>query len=666
MKVAIRARLSRVSTRVVFLFLVPAVALVAIASREIMEQVERIATAKQLSNAVAVGVAAGELLHETQKERGTTSLFLSSKNGEHRPRLDQQRIATDQRLVELETRIAEAELPDIAHQALNDALTHFASLAMRRNGVDSREANRGAVLRWYTAGNGQLLRFVEEVAKTVRNGQVARRWFAYASLLRSKELTGIKRAEFANVFSNDSIGASQLAAVTSLARSSEMLLATLDRYAPADIRSSLAELRESASWQAVDKLQSPVLAGGSSSGWGVAPARWFDAATAQINTLAEIESRLAVHLTELSNSSRAVAVQAVSSRSAILVLALAASLALLARTGRSIKHSVATLLAGIQRIADRDMTQPIELNTQDEFGTIAKGLNEAFREVALVLSETNVMVQRMHDSGTTIRQAAQSVSNGAVSQSEAVQSVGSAMERLTAEFGSSAKEASATDAAATKTNVASDEASRAATSMVEAMRAIQSSNDQQQRVMETIQDIAFQTSLLALNAAVEAARAGEAGKGFAVVAEEVRSLALRSAVAAQDTRTHMDEASNNASSGNALSQAVAEALDSIHDYAGQVSSSMKRIDSGTASQRDSALEIEGHLHSVQHQVEANAAASEELSATIETMHDDLDGLRTHIAQFKILEPEPNEMRLEEAAPADDASQPTEAASEFTL
>jgi len=169
--------------------------------------------------------------------------------------------------------------------------------------------------------------------------------------------------------------------------------------------------------------------------------------------------------------------------------------------------------------------------------------------------------------------------------------------------------------------------------MVVAMGDINTQSDKISKIIKVIDEIAFQTNILALNAAVEAARAGEAGMGFAVVADEVRNLAQRSAAAAKDTATLIEESIAKSNDGKAKVDQVAAAIRAVTEDVAQVKTLVDQINLGSQEQARGIEQI-GRAITQMEQVtqtaaasaEENAAAAEEMSAQSETMKDVLKGL----------------------------------------
>jgi len=170
--------------------------------------------------------------------------------------------------------------------------------------------------------------------------------------------------------------------------------------------------------------------------------------------------------------------------------------------------------------------------------------------------------------------------------------------------------------------------------LIQWMKNSKQSSEKVSRIIRAIDEIAFQTNILALNAAVEAARAGEAGMGFAVVADEVRNLARRSAEAARDTSTLIQDSIDKTAEGQVTVDQCASAMAANSELAKRVVQLTEELDGATAGQvrhieliSGAVLQIEQTTQETAASAEQSAAASEELNAQSEAVRGVVTELR---------------------------------------
>jgi methyl-accepting chemotaxis protein len=173
------------------------------------------------------------------------------------------------------------------------------------------------------------------------------------------------------------------------------------------------------------------------------------------------------------------------------------------------------------------------------------------------------------------------------------------------------------------------------TGVIDTMASINQSSKRIVDIIAVIDGIAFQTNILALNAAVEAARAGEQGRGFAVVAAEVRSLAKRSADAAQEIKALIGDSVTKVEAGSSLVQQAGATMNDIVDSIRHVTDIMTEITTASADQTAGIERVGSAIDEMNQVTQQNAALVEEAAAASQSLQDQARHLEHVVSSFKI-------------------------------
>ena len=300
-----------------------------------------------------------------------------------------------------------------------------------------------------------------------------------------------------------------------------------------------------------------------------------------------------------------------------------------------LKRYIQTIDTIMAAYAQGNLTVKSDIAFRGDFQEIQHSMEQFCFNMCNTLSQIRSATYDVSNVAQDLAASSQQLTTGANDQTDSAENLKRAIETLFSQIRSNADSAEETSHAVELIGKEMQESNQMIRGLVSAMDDIQTSSSEIEKIIKTIEDIAFQTNILALNAAVEAARAGTAGKGFAVVADEVRNLAGKSAEASQNTAQLITQSIHSVDHGTTIAGDTAQALEEVNIHTGNMVEYIQAMSDNFKNQVQELHSINESLGQITDIIRTNsdtacnsAAASEELASMAEE-------LSSMIAEFKI-------------------------------
>ncbi len=298
-------------------------------------------------------------------------------------------------------------------------------------------------------------------------------------------------------------------------------------------------------------------------------------------------------------------------------------------------RKVAIVLDIVNSVADGNFNVTIPDLGQDPVGQVASALSSAVEAMRGALKEVRDVAATVSSAAQQLSGASREIAGGAQSQASSLEETASSLEEITSTVKQNTDNAQQARQLANGSRDVAERGGNVVSEAVQAMEEINNSSTKIADIITTIDEIAFQTNLLALNAAVEAARAGEQGRGFAVVAAEVRNLAQRSASAAKEIKSLIQDSVGKVQNGTELVNRSGQTLTEIVNSVKRVTDIVAEIAAASKEQLAGVEQVNKAVTQMDRVTQANAAQTEEMSGTAGMLLTHSQQLSDLVSRFRL-------------------------------
>jgi len=286
-------------------------------------------------------------------------------------------------------------------------------------------------------------------------------------------------------------------------------------------------------------------------------------------------------------------------------------------------------------LADGDLTNRLEIISNDEIGKLGKRLNRFIEKLHDTVCKIKLSSEDVATGANEIAKGNQDLSQRSQEQAASIEEAVASVELISSNIKASAENSEKANEIAQQAVDAATKGGNVVEKTISSMIQVTESSKKISNIINVVNEIAFQTNLLALNAAVEAARAGEQGRGFAVVAGEVRNLAGRSAEAAKEIQALINDSVTKIEVGNKLVEETGQTLNEIITNINNVAATVSKISSSTQEQAFSIGQVNNAVCQMEEVVQQSASLVEEASVTGQNLSNQANEMQRLMTAFNI-------------------------------